>query len=181
MRFCFVSWFTVFSLLFSVPTFAQTVQLPTVRAFGIQTTVSVPDHGAAVLGGNTRSLLSRGRSSYTTSNGYVTAQVIDLEETDALVLAEARRRRAKRNLAMDKSTAIRSKQAASRAAYLSRYVGRARSIDNKNAESSAVSQIRNGKIVRSYSALMELGRKAMSEGRYRDAKQYYLEAGTKAR
>lgn len=116
---------------------AQAVQLPTFRYFSVQTTVSVPDRGGVVMGGVNRA------SSGTTSRGFgplrnrasgssvgassvsVHATIIDHNELDEAVLAEARRRRgedplvlrpgAASSLASDDPTARRS-------AYLSRHV-----------------------------------------------------------
>jgi hypothetical protein len=84
---------------------AQAVQLPTFRYFSVQTTVSVPDRGGMVLGGVNSS------SSGSTSRGFgplrsrasgsnigastvsVHATIIDHNELDQAVLAEARARR----------------------------------------------------------------------------------------
>lgn len=95
---------------------AQVIQLPTYRVFGTSTTVSVPDRGQAHVGSvssarsgqSSRGLplvgnlpgagpLFRNRSvgaqlGYAGSNVHVS--VIDLEEMDRAVLAEAERRRA---------------------------------------------------------------------------------------
>ncbi len=85
---------------------AQTVQLPTFRFFGTSTTVSVPDHGTAVLGGNTSAYSgssSRGvpllgpttgplfnnrgiASGGSTSSISVTAQIHDMEAMDRALL-----------------------------------------------------------------------------------------------
>lgn len=84
---------------------AQAVQLPTFRYFSVDTTVSVPDRGSAYMGGVNRA------SSGSTSSGFgplrnrasgssvgaagvsVHATIIDHEELDREVLAEAARRR----------------------------------------------------------------------------------------
>ena len=93
----------------------QTVQLPTFQSFSVQTTVSVPDRGALVLGGVNRAAfgttssgvpgLSRmpgagrmfGDSAATArlsaGGARVAATIIDLREWDEAVLAEAARRR----------------------------------------------------------------------------------------
>lgn len=91
---------------------AQVVQLPTVRSFGVSTTVSVPDHGGGFLGGTAigrsssaaRGLplrvpgvnpLFRGNSRIGgrfVSRASATATIIDLREWDRAVLAAARRR-----------------------------------------------------------------------------------------
>ncbi len=95
---------------------AQTVQLPTYRVFSTNTTVSVPDGGAAFLGGNTVSRYGSNRVGVpllgrvpgagpvfqnraigvdrTANSSWVTARIIDLQEMDNAVLAAAHRRRA---------------------------------------------------------------------------------------
>jgi hypothetical protein len=99
--------YTLFALLVSSgTTIAQVVQLPTFRFFGTSTTVSVPDHGTAVLGGNTTAysgtntrgvpllgpttgplFTNRGiASGGSTSNISVTAQIHDLEAMDQALL-----------------------------------------------------------------------------------------------
>jgi Bacterial type II and III secretion system protein len=116
---------------------AQVVQLPTYRVFSVGTTVSVPDGGAAYLGGVTRgswSSSSRGvpglsqlpganrlftnrsiGSSVSSSNAYATATIIDHAEMDRLLLAEAAARRGEPRVI---SVTDR------RAAYLSKFVAR---------------------------------------------------------
>lgn len=84
---------------------AQAVQLPTFRFFGTSTTVSVPDHGTAVIGGNTTAYSgsnSRGvpllgpagplfnnrgiASGGSTSSISVTAQIHDMDAMDRALL-----------------------------------------------------------------------------------------------
>jgi hypothetical protein len=85
---------------------AQTVQLPTFNFFGVSTTVSVPDHGTAVMGGNTTSFSgsnSRGlpllgpttgplfnnrgiANGGTASRFSVTAQIHDMDTMDRALL-----------------------------------------------------------------------------------------------
>lgn len=98
---------TLFALLASAGSvFAQAVQLPTFNFFGTSTTVSVPDHGTAFMGGNTTSFSgsnSRGvpllgpttgplfnnrgiANGGTTSNISVTAQIHDMEAMDRALL-----------------------------------------------------------------------------------------------
>jgi hypothetical protein len=91
---------------------ATTVQLPTFSFFTVQTTVSVPDGGGISLGGvdrgvdstvNRSSGLTRNRglgSSRTASGVRVSATIIDREEMDRAVLAEAA---AKRGVPIDGS------------------------------------------------------------------------------
>ena len=91
---------------------ATTVQLPTFSVFTVQTTVSVPDGGGISLGGidrgvdstvNRNSGLTRNRglgSSRTASGVSVSATIIDREEMDRAVLAEAA---AKRGVPIDSS------------------------------------------------------------------------------
>ncbi len=116
---------------------AQVVQLPTFRSFSVSTTVSVPDRGAAYLGGVTRGNWSSsshgvpglshvpgaGRlfknrsiaSSVSSSHGYASATIIDHAEMDRMVLAEAAARR---------GGAPVSSEVDRRAAYLSEFVAK---------------------------------------------------------
>jgi type II secretory pathway component GspD/PulD (secretin) len=93
----------------------QTVQLPTIQVFGAGSTIVVPDHGSALLGSVSRSSygtnslgvpvlssvpgvnrLFRNQSSGSSvshSSARVHVQIIDLDELDQAVLAEAKRRR----------------------------------------------------------------------------------------
>ncbi|HTN75292.1 MAG TPA: hypothetical protein VL096_08600 [Pirellulaceae bacterium] len=87
---------------------AQAVQLPTFRYFTTNTTVSVPDGGGASLGGVNRASsgsTSRGfgplrnrasGSSVSASGASVHATIIDLQEMDRQVLAEAAQQRVAR-------------------------------------------------------------------------------------
>jgi hypothetical protein len=107
------------------PQAATTVQLPTFSSFSVQTTVSVPDSGGAYLGGVNRGvdsrvtrglgpLRNRGIGGSRTASGVsISATIIDHEEIDRAILAEAA---AKRETAVD--------PAATKAAILSRSVGR---------------------------------------------------------
>src|SRR5947208_2620328 len=91
---------------------ATTVQLPTFSVFTVQTTVSVPDGGGIALGGidrgvdstvNRNSGLTRNRgigSSRTASGVSVSATIIDRDEMDRAILAEAA---AKRSVPIDSS------------------------------------------------------------------------------
>lgn len=103
---------TAGKLLAQAPT---TVQLPTIQVFSVNTTVSVPDGGSAYLGGINRaadSSVNRGlpigskipglgplagnrgiSSTRSASNMSVHATIIDHQELDAAVLAEAAARR----------------------------------------------------------------------------------------
>jgi hypothetical protein len=116
---------------------AQVVQLPTYQVFSVGTTVSIPDRGAAYLGGVTRggwSSSSRGvpglsqipgvnrlftnrgiGSSVSSSHAYATATIIDHAEMDRMVLAEAAARRGE---------VIVATETDHRAAYLSEHVAR---------------------------------------------------------
>lgn len=129
------------SLLFTVDVSAQqipqVVQLPTFSFFSVATTVSVPDSGAAYLGGVKRSRTSRslrgvpdlsslpyaGRlfrndslaSSTSSSGAYVTANVIDHGELDRMILEEVAAMRGPSR----EMTGIERK-----AAFLSQHIGR---------------------------------------------------------
>lgn len=84
-----------------------TVQLPTFHQFGVSTTVLVPDRGTTYLGGVNRSsragsqfglglsgLRSRGYGSSISTGGiFMSATIIDHDEIDRALLAEAARRR----------------------------------------------------------------------------------------
>ncbi|MDA1051315.1 MAG: hypothetical protein O3C40_12665 [Planctomycetota bacterium] len=116
---------------------AQVVQLPTYHVFSVNTTVSVPDGGAAYLGGVTRgtwSSSSRGvpglsqvpglnrlftnrgiGSSVSSSHAYATATIIDHAEMDQMLLSEAAARRGVRGTASETNR---------RAAFLSEFVAR---------------------------------------------------------
>src|SRR6478672_5785968 len=84
---------------------ATTVQLPSVGVFTVQTTVSVPDGGGAYLGGLNSGasnssrfgigpLSNRGLSSSRGASGLsVSATIIDNEEIDRALLAEAAAKR----------------------------------------------------------------------------------------
>lgn len=98
--------YSLIALLISAETtLAQVVQLPTFRFFGTSTTVSVPDHGTAVIGGNTTSYSgsnSRGTpllgptgplfnnrgiaNGGSTSQMSVTAQIHDMDAMDRALL-----------------------------------------------------------------------------------------------
>lgn len=92
--------------LFALPASGQTVQLPSYQWFSVNTSVMAPDRGGAYLGGVKRSALGAkqfgrgplfgnralgGSSGSSSTSVHVT--VIDHEELDRAVLAEARRRR----------------------------------------------------------------------------------------
>jgi len=116
---------------------AQVVQLPTFHSFSVSTTVSVPDRGAAYLGGVSRgawSSSSRGvpgfgkvpglnrlftnrgsGSSVSSSHAYATATIIDHAEMDRTLLAEAAARRGEPGVASETDR---------RAAYLSEFIAR---------------------------------------------------------
>ena len=80
---------------------AQAIQLPTFRLFSTNSTVLVPDRGSAYLGGVDRASygsnqrgLSRSIGSSVGSSGVtVHATIIDHEEMDRALLAEAARKR----------------------------------------------------------------------------------------
>ena len=97
---------------------ATTVQLPTFSYFTVNTTVSVPDRGGAYLGGINRArdsswsrgfgpLANRGIGSDRMASGVsVHATIIDHEELDRAVLAEAAARRVPADPAVAKAEAI---------------------------------------------------------------------------
>lgn len=102
-----------------------TVQLPTIQVFTINTTVSVPDGGGAYLGGINRaadSSVTRGpglgplganrgiASTRSGSHMSVHATIIDHQELDAAVLAEAAARRG--SLSVNERQAVATQQKA---------------------------------------------------------------------
>ncbi len=121
---------------------AQVVQLPTFSQFQVSTTVSVPDRGAARLGGVTTSrsgatrravpVLGRlpiaGRGFQNRAFGFgngttqssIHATIIDLDEMDRMVLAEARRKR------LSNQGRLVADPIEERARFLSQHVGRNR-------------------------------------------------------
>jgi hypothetical protein len=109
-----------------------TVQLPTFQVFSVNTTVSVPDGGGALLGGIKRaadSSTTRGRgpllgnrgiaSTRSASNMSVHATIIDHQELDAAVLAEAAARRG--SLSLNDKQELATQQKAN---YISRNLAR---------------------------------------------------------
>ncbi len=105
-KLCFAcGWLLLVSTGASAQPFT-TVQLPTFQRFSMSTSVLVPDQGSVNLGGVNRSFQSssqrgapflpptRSSSGGVSASGVsVSAYIHDLEELDAAVLAEARRRR----------------------------------------------------------------------------------------
>ena len=90
---------------------AQVIQLPTLRFFNVNTTVSVPDGGTISLGGVNRSAsgsISRGvpllrgpafnnrgiGNSHGSTQASASAKIIVMSELEEQVMAEAKRRRA---------------------------------------------------------------------------------------
>lgn len=96
---------------------AQTVQLPTQRQFSVGTTVLVPDRGTISLGSVSRARESSNRRGLfgggpltqnrgigrelSHSGATISATIIDLQELDRQVLAEARRQRSGSTAAID--------------------------------------------------------------------------------
>ena len=115
---------------------AQTVQLPTFRYFSVDTTVSVPDRGGAFLGGVNRAssgsttqgfgpLRNRAIGGSTGASGVsVHATIIDHEELDREVLAEAARRRGGGDYVLRETRPLspEEQRIASKAEFLSRNV-----------------------------------------------------------
>jgi len=126
---------------------AQVVQLPTFRSFGIGTTVLVPDGGTALIGGSrsgaigsvSRGVPGLGRipgagrlfrnqatgGSFGVSTMTVTATIIDTEELDRMLLAEAAAERAER-ARRDRANGITvlDDDQQRRADFLNRHMGR---------------------------------------------------------
>lgn len=130
--FAFCGLVTSISAQQSLP--ATTVQLPTFSQFTITTTVSVPDRGGAFLGGlnsgasnssrlGNGPLQNRSLSSTRAATGVsVSATVIDHEEIDRAILAEAASKRgavdttAVRAAAISKAVEVASRPTSQRAA-----------------------------------------------------------------
>lgn len=140
------TWFLAAAsfLLSATAVWAQaptTVQLPTFQVFSVNTTVSVPDGGGALLGGMNRaadSSVTRGLplgskvpglgrlagnrgigSTRSASNMSVHATIIDHQELDAAVLAEAAARRGSLSVADKQALATQQK-----AEYITRNLAR---------------------------------------------------------
>jgi len=118
--FGFALWYSI------VPSaFAQVVQLPVIHQFSVGTTVVVPDRGTVVLGGVDRyradsvrlgpllPLLGQRAWGYEVSRSQaaVTATIIDHEEWDRAVLAEAERQQLWRDAGPGGITAVDTAQA----------------------------------------------------------------------
>ena len=160
---------------------AQTrVQLPTVRTFGVQTSVSVPDRGMTHLGGVTRAragsqslgapLVGRlpgiGRpfqqrgfgTGLGTNQSFVRAQIIDLEAMDQAVLAEARANKVPRAAAAPQATALHQ------------HLGRTQ----RSAVAPKPLPVRSSDATTQQ--LLDLGDAALEAGDYERATQYYAAA-----
>ncbi|MEO8496912.1 MAG: hypothetical protein ABI614_17715 [Planctomycetota bacterium] len=132
--------FFLFALIYltsAVSAQAQVVQLPTYQVFSVGTTVSIPDRGAAYLGGVTRGawgssssgvpglsqvpglnrlFTNRGiGSSVSSSHAYATATIIDHAEMDRMLLEEAAARRGE---------PVAASETDRRAAFLSAFVAK---------------------------------------------------------
>ena len=182
---------------------AQAVQLPTFNYFTVQTTVSVPDRGGAVLGGVDRA------SSGTTSRGFgplrnrasgssigssvasVHATIIDHEELDRATLAEARRQReggatfAERKATMPNGLSVRTDPVAKKADFLSQHVARREAPKPAPVAVAAfdsVSDVRARAAARQQAKLDEAAAKLASgiaseqAGKYASARGYYESA-----
>lgn len=132
--------------LLSIATSAQTVQLPTTQQFSVNTTVSVPDGGSALLGGvstarsgtQSRSVPILGRlpgvgplfnnraygSDVGVSQSRVRAQIIDHREWDEAILGQARNRRSKIPQQRNVASNAAPDPVVRRAAFLTKFMGR---------------------------------------------------------
>jgi hypothetical protein len=158
------------------PQVATTVQLPTFSVFTVQTTVSVPDGGTMSLGGigrgadsgvNRGPIRNRALGSARSASGVsISATIIDTEEIDRALLAEAA---AKREFAADAATA-------KRAADLSKSVAR---VDDRAALPGSVAAIRQRNAAAAEEQAAELAgyfaqaSQAEAEGKLAVAKIYY--------
>jgi hypothetical protein len=153
---------------------AQVIQLPTVRVFSVTGSVSVPDGGWALLGGNSRMVhrgqtiggplgqLSRARGSGRSVNAtraYVGATIIDHAELDAQVLSQA----PPRSLDADQQRNIRET-----AAFLRQHMAR-----NDVASSQASGGRRNAMTGEQAVAWIARGEQLEQEDKPAIAKIYY--------
>ena len=178
----------------------QAVQLPTFDIFGVNTTVSVPDRGSALLGGVTRSssgvdsrgvpMLGRipgvgrlfrnqaiGRED-SSGQAHVTARIIDLHEMDEAVLQEA----ASQSLSYRSPNAGRSsmvaapnvthQQAAALTANLSSDAAPAASVEAIRQQRALVQHERAMKLIREGQVAESKGLNGMAKGFYKAALEH---------
>lgn len=172
--------------IFMSVAYGQTVQLPTLRTFGVQTTVSVPDGGTAYLGGvnsartgtATRGVpaLSKlpgpGRLFNNQVSGYnlgsnqafVRAQIIDLREMDRAVLNAARARRGGASATN------------ANAEFLTQYMGRSQARTRTYRPEPAPTPVPVKSTDDQTQRLLDLGDRALSAGNYELATKYYAAA-----
>ena len=177
MRSC-VGYSVLLLLVSAVSARAQTVQLPSFSSFGVDTTVVVPDRGAASLGGNTRIAtgandvngIPRQRAiglNRQTGGQQVMAQIHDPREADAALLNQAGGARA-----AGKDRAVPLAASVPRAGAnpaLSSVV----ELERRRAESRSAAE-------REAHAAFEKGRQAQAAGKNSVAAVYYRTAAKQA-
>jgi hypothetical protein len=156
---------------------ATTVQLPSYSYFSASSTISVPDRGGVILGGVNRArdsnttrgfgpFANRGRASDRgASTVSVHATIIDLEELDEAVLAEAARRRGARTPSSADEADALSLGASRHAAPAS--VAAIRTAQSQAAETEAEAAAREA------AELLAKGQQAEADGKPGVARIYY--------
>ncbi len=173
MRSC-VGYSVLLLMASAVPGRAQTVQLPSFSSFGVDTTVIVPDRGAASLGRNSRMAtggtdvngIPRQRAiglNRQTGGQQVMAQIHDPREADAALLNQAGGPRA-----AGKGRAVPSSASAPRAG-TDQALGSVVELERRRAESQSSAQ-------REAYAAFEKGRQAQAAGKNSVAAVYYRTA-----
>jgi hypothetical protein len=172
----------------------QVVQLPTVGVTSVATTVSVPDRGAAYLGGIGRSsegsvsrgigpgrLLGNRAIGSSTSAGAITAHatIMNLDELDAAVLAEAEHRRGLVGAGGAAGFADRRGALTGKAAFISRNVAR-RGGSRVSSQESLASTIGEDREESETEMLLREAEAAAKAGKKGVAQVYYQMAERRA-
>jgi hypothetical protein len=164
--------------MFVGATDAQVVQLPVLRTFSTNGSVSVPDQGSANLGGVDRYHAHRSSNGIPLTGGFqdrtfstatsrshisVKATIIDLDELDRRVLAAATPDAEKPRSELDR-----------RAAYITRNIGRFQPTAQlaplvNHSRSSKANQ-------KEFKRFLDRGDAAYDQGKYRLARNYYRNA-----
>lgn len=175
--------------------FGQVVQLPSYHQFSVQTSVLVPDSGGASLGGVSRhatgwtgrgvpglgKVPGLGRlfsnraagSSASTSGSSVHVTIIDLQELDEAVLAEAERRRSGATSSREGETSRRLRDASTDGASSD---GPLLSVAELRSRHAAQGTARQNEAI----ALFDKGEAAERAGHLGAAKTYFLMAARRA-
>ena len=155
------------------PVVPTTVQLPSFSFFSVNTTVSVPDSGGAYLGGvnrardgsTTRGFGNRGIGSDRLASGVsVHATIIDHDELDKAVLAEAAARRGPADPDVAK------------AEHLSRHVGREPGIAATSGRAIGPASVPGAAPLEESVAAIRAHNKAAAEAQAGEAAKYFAQA-----